>query len=68
MKLDFNHLKDRNVTYLEHAKFALGICANLACSCVWFAVHGVLPCVQIPESFNLEAMAEYLRIKNEEGS
>ena len=66
--INFNHLKENNVTYLEHAKFALGICFNMACSCLWFAVHGVVPQIQIPQVFNLEAMSEYLKGKNEKRS
>mgnify|MGYP001285531139 CR=1 FL=1 len=56
------------MTYVEHAKFALGMCLQMFCSCLWFAIHGVIPYVQIPTAFNLEAMSEYLRGKDEERS
>ena len=67
-RIDFEHLKKAGLTYTQHAKFALSIGINLACSSVWFLVHGGVPFLQIPQSLNLESVSTYLRQKNEERS
>ena len=62
--LDFNHLKKRNVTYVEHFKFAFSTGIRMLISSVFFLIHGIIPIVQIPLPFNLGKMSEYLSNKN----
>jgi len=66
--IDFKHLKDNNISYKDHAVFALTIGARAAFSSVFFLVHGVLPFVQIPTFLNLESMNKFYGEKNEERS
>lgn len=56
----FKHLKERQVSYLNHARFALTISARLAISSIAFLVHAILPFVPIPAWLNLEATGLYL--------
>ena len=56
----FKHLKERNVSYMTHARFALGIGLRLACSSVIFILHAVLPIIPIPYALNLESTGLYL--------
>ena len=56
----FKHLKERQVSYLDHARFALTIAARLAVSSIAFLIHAILPLIPIPESLNLEATGLYL--------
>ena len=64
--INFNHLKEVDLTYLEHARFALGIGLKMLFSCVFFLIHGVVPFIQVPAILNLECMSEYMREKNEQ--
>tara|TARA_B100000214_G_scaffold53891_2_gene34341 strand:- start:4050 stop:4262 length:213 start_codon:yes stop_codon:yes gene_type:complete len=66
IKLDFKHLSRNNMSYVEHARFALSICVKMVFSSVFFLIHGFMPCLQIPQSFNLSAMSDYMDKKNEE--
>ena len=68
MRFDFHHLTKANVTYIQHAKFALSIGFKMFFSCLFFLVHGIVPFFQIPNSFNLCRMSEYMKGKNEERS
>lgn len=56
----FKHLKEKNVSYLNHARFALGIGLRLACSSIMFVLHAILPIIPIPYMFNLESTGLYL--------
>ena len=55
------HLTDNNETYLTHLKFACSIGLGFFCRSVFFTVHGILPMIQIPKRFNLDATCELLR-------
>ena len=65
-KIDIKHLSDRNITYLSHASFALGIGLRTALSSAMFFAHAALPFIQIPQTLNLESMSIYLFDKNVE--
>ncbi len=56
----FKHLKERQVSYLDHARFALTISARLAISSIAFLIHAILPLIPVPQSLNLEATSLYL--------
>tara|TARA_Y100000114_G_C11756672_1_gene327207 strand:+ start:403 stop:612 length:210 start_codon:yes stop_codon:yes gene_type:complete len=68
MIFNLRHLKEKETTYLSHARFALGIFCTMFISCLFFLVHGFIPFIQIPNSFNLSSMYNYLREKNDEVS
>ena len=55
-----NHLKENNVSYLQHLRFAAGVSVRLFASSAYFIVHALLPFVPIPYWFNLESTALYL--------
>ena len=61
-----NHLKENNVSYLQHLRFAAGVSVRLFASSVYFIVHALLPFVPIPYWLNLESTALYLFEKNNE--
>lgn len=66
--IDFNHLKENNTSYREHAIFAVSVGLRTAFSSIFFLIHGVLPFIQVPAFLNLEAMAHYYGKKNEKRS
>lgn len=64
MKILTEHTRQQGVTYLEHMFFALGIALRLANSVIAFALHGLLPFIDIKEDLDLEATARFLNAKN----
>jgi hypothetical protein len=56
----FKHLKLRNKTYTQHARFACAIGIRLLATSIVFLVHGILPFIPIPEVLNLEETSLYL--------
>jgi hypothetical protein len=48
--------------------FAVKISLKLSVSSCFFFLHGVLPFVPMPDSYNLEKMSDYLLRKNEQVS
>jgi hypothetical protein len=49
------HLKENNETYFSHLIFASNIAIHLFLSSVCLAVHGLIPCWDVPKTFNLES-------------
>ena len=55
-----NHLKENNETYFNHLRFAGRIGLSLIFRGVVFLLHGLLPVLNVPRIFNLEATIEKL--------
>lgn len=61
MRLNFNHLKEIDESYITHLKFACSIGIGFLYRAIYFLVHGIVPIIQIPESFNLSATNRWLK-------
>ena len=62
----FKHLKENNISYLEHLRFACKIGLTLIFRGYVFLIHGFFPFANIPEKWNLEKTSEDLENWNEE--
>ena len=54
------HLNERDLTYLQHARFAWTIGTRLLVTSIVFLVHGIMPFIPIPQKLNLEETSLYL--------
>lgn len=61
MKINFNHLKDVDETYLSHLKFACKLGVGFSFRAAYFLVHGVIPIIQIPENLNLSDTIKWVK-------
>ena len=61
MKINFNHLKDVDESYLSHLKFACTLGLDFSYRAVYFLIHGVIPAVQIPKDLNLTATYKLIK-------
>lgn len=59
------HTRQQGVTYIEHARFAMGIANRLFISTMVFAVHALMPFIPIKQEHDLEAMTAYLNERND---
>lgn len=59
------HTQQQGVTYIEHWHFAMGIACRLLVSIVAFALHAVMPFIDIAQRHDLEATMAYLNERNE---
>jgi len=59
------HLRENNETYLSHLIFAHKVALHLCLGGVCLIVHGIFPCWNIPESFNLESTCNKMKGWNE---
>lgn len=57
----FKHLKEIDETYLSHLSYATQLGFSLLISGACFIVHGILPSIPPPGSFNLDST--YARVK-----
>ena len=62
--INTKHLSERNVSYISHAQFALGVCLRLCASSAMYLLHATFPFIQVPDALNLESMSIYLFDKN----
>ncbi len=62
----FKHLKENNTSYLQHFMFAMGVSWRLSVSSLFFMIHALAPMINIPDRYDLDAMALYLFEKNNE--
>jgi len=62
----FEHLREKNKTYLQHLIFAMRVSVKLSLSSTAFFVHALFPFIKIPYNLNLESMALYLFERNNE--
>ena len=60
------HLKDNNQSYLSHLKFAASIGFGLTYRALIFLVHGLVPCISIPENLNLNKTSQWLDLSSRE--
>ncbi|MET0071583.1 MAG: DUF6356 family protein [Candidatus Thiodiazotropha sp.] len=65
MNILTRHLNEQDITYIQHANFALGIALRLSASVVVFALHGLFPWISIQRHLDLEATSAYLQRQNE---
>jgi len=65
-RLFCKHPSESGKTWLQHAVFAICISIKLSVSSTFFFLHAVLPFIPMPDSYNLQAMSDYLLKKNEE--
>ena len=65
MSIFTSHPSSQGETYWQHMKFAASVASKMAISTAFFLTHGFLPFVDIPTSYNLESMVQFLREKNE---
>ena len=59
------HTQEQGVTYMEHWYFAMGIAGRLLISVMAFAIHAILPFIEIKQRHDLEATMAYLNERNE---
>lgn len=64
MSLFTAHPHQQGISYVEHARFAIGIAYRLLMSVMAFAVHAILPFIPIEPRFDLESTAAYLAERN----
>ena len=48
------HLEENDETYLSHLIFAGKMSIHLFVRSIFFMVHAIFPCIDVPESFNLK--------------
>ena len=65
MKLFTEHTQQQGVTYMEHLAFAVGVAVRLFVSAFVFALHGILPFVDIRKDLDLEATRDFLDEQND---
>ena len=58
------HPSENDKTWFEHVMFALSVSLRLFFVGAHFFIHGLLPFVPIPSSYNLECTIEFLKNKN----
>ena len=58
------HTQQQGVTYIEHWCFAMGIAYRLLGSVVAFALHAMLPFIDIECRLDLEATAAFVEERN----
>ena len=61
MKINFNHLKDVEESYLSHLKFAGRLGLEFSYRAAYFLIHGVIPAIQIPKHLNLTATYKLIK-------
>jgi hypothetical protein len=59
------HPHQQGISYAEHWYFAMGIAVQLMICVIKFALHAMLPAIQIEPRFDLEAMIAYLHERNQ---
>ena len=59
------HTQKQGVTYFDHLDFAIGISIRLLISVVAFALHAILPFIDIAPRHDLEATMAFLNERNE---
>jgi len=65
MNIFTEHTEKQGVTYMEHLVFAVSIAARLFSSAIIFALHGILPFIDIRKELDLEATRQYLDEQND---
>ena len=55
------HLDENNETYLSHLIFALKIALHLKWASIFFVMHAIVPCWEIPANFNLSATCKKIQ-------
>ena len=60
MNYNRDHLKEVDMTYWQHMRFAASIALQLLVGSTLFLVHGFVPFVQF-DRYNLEEISKYLR-------
>ena len=63
-KLFCRHPNENGKSWLQHMLFAVGISTKLSLSSFFFLLHGFVPFIPTPTSYNLEAMISYLTERN----
>ena len=58
------HLRDNNISYINHCVFAGKIGLTLIFRGILFLLHAVLPVVDLPARWNLEDTARKLTVWN----
>jgi hypothetical protein len=59
------HLKENNETYFSHLIFAHKIAIQLCLSGMCLIIHGLFPCWDPPEAFNLESTCKKVQDWND---
>ena len=59
------HPHQQGISYAEHWVFAMGIAYHLMACAIKFALHAMLPAIQIEPRFDLEATIAYLHERNQ---
>ncbi|MBT3045743.1 MAG: DUF6356 family protein [Candidatus Thiodiazotropha sp.] len=65
MNILTRHLHEQDISYIQHASFALGIALRLSASVVMFTLHGLLPWISIQRRYDLEATSVFLVQQND---
>jgi hypothetical protein len=65
-RLFCKHPNENGKTWLQHMLFAVKISVKLSISSTLFFLHAFMPFIPMPDSYNLQAMSDYLLKKNEE--
>jgi hypothetical protein len=58
------HLRQQELTYFEHWRFAMRVACRLSASVLAFALHAMFPSIPIARRRDLEATAAYLAERN----
>ncbi len=64
MRLFTEHPHQQGISYMEHARFAIGIAYRLVSSAIVFALHAIVPAVRIEPRLDLEATIDFLDERN----
>ena len=65
MNIFTTHTQAQGITYLEHLLFAVSIASRLFNSVIVFALHGLLPFIEISKELDLEATAAFINEQND---
>jgi len=57
---DWNHLKNTDIGYINHFKFATSMALRLIPTVILLLVHAILPFVKVPKALSIAGASNYL--------